>query len=126
MKTNNVLSGLLNSLHLSPIKETMVDKKDHGSHIRLQVGNRLTIALESHPGSGFQWIPTENSLKHFDDIVVDYKPRYHPFDTENSEITRISFLSTKKGSGQIILNYVKSWQPNNIERVFCLSYEIME
>ena len=99
---------------------------DDNSSITLTVGDEIKIELESNPGTGYEWIPEDKSVQHFDNIHTDYKPLSEVSAPGSAELSIINLQAKIESEGEVILHYIQPWNPTEIERTFKIKYLIKD
>lgn len=106
--------------------EIALTVQDSDTTVKIGVNEKLTIKLESEPGSGFEWIPLEKSVRDFKKIKVDYEPLKFTSPIDAVELTVLSLEARRTGKGEIVLYYLQPWNPNEVKKKFRIDYSIIQ
>lgn len=106
--------------------ELALTVQDSDTAIKIAKDEKVIIKLESEPGTGFEWIPMDKSVRDFTDIKVDYEPIKFTSPINAIELTVLSLEAKRLGQGEIVLFYLQPWNPESIKKTFRINYAITE
>jgi len=93
-------------------REKLVTGPDNGSEIRLQIGEALTLKLESNPTTGYSW-----QVMEIDDTVLGQEgdPEYKSDPGSGGAVgsggeETIRFKAHASGKITLTLGYMRSWE----------------
>jgi inhibitor of cysteine peptidase len=102
----------------------VVSDADKGATVRIGVHDRLVLRLDSNPTTGYEWKLHPNSTPLLDETSHSQTQATEP-GVGRPIVEIFRFKPTGKGTGVLVLHYLRSWeQPDPNDQQFELNVTI--
>ncbi|NER99467.1 MAG: protease inhibitor I42 family protein [Symploca sp. SIO1B1] len=99
---------------LDAAEPVMVTANENNGEVTLEQGGTLAVHLKAKPGTGYSWLPVEESNEHlylFQESILSMGQNVQPT-TGAEEVQQFCFYAQSSGESILKFQYRRSWEEN--------------